>query len=300
MSCRATCTTTTPRSRRLRSSRCSRTHIYRLLPHKRVHTALAAKYVNGVQPSRIPATSQPLLRTLARPTSCEVNTASIETAYPELAGVTPEYIREHLLLTGPQCVFHLLECPINIFAKYRPPNRLLAAAACVHACPPKTSLPRELEIVVNDMVAAACPTHMLAVYSNTPSNTPSTTRRKVTLFPTHHLVLAAHCINLPRLPLSTATTSTKTTLPVIPLCLPSPETFALLQTYLYTKHTTSLLMALLPSNNAPDVLSLSRLAMMIHGIWRNACVLGVVDEQLFDTIDKAWDVVVNAMGQARS
>jgi hypothetical protein len=59
-------------------------------------------------------------------------------------------------------------------------------------------------------------------------------------------------------------------------------------------------MALLPSNNAPDVFSLSRLAMMIHGIWRNACVLGVVDEQLFDTIDKAWDVVVNAMGQARS
>jgi hypothetical protein len=74
-------------------------------------------------------------------------------------------------------------------------------------------------------------------------------KRKVTLFPTHHLVLTTHCTNLPLLPISKPDVTNDTVqLPIIPLCLPSPETFSILQSYLYTKRTNDLFAALLPAH----------------------------------------------------
>jgi hypothetical protein len=217
-----------------------------------------------------------------------------------------EYIRKNLSLAG---------------------TDMLAAVANVRAQPPSSSLPRELEIVVNDMVAAACPTHMLAIYSaGSRSGSAMSEKRKVTLFPTHHLILAAHCTNLPPtlLPASKpdVTTATSIKLPIVPLCLPSPETFSILQSYLYTKRIDTLFASLLPtppssfceptlasttrddmveslmhhlaaSGNLP---SLARYSMIINGVWRNACALGVRDEKLWDCVEAAWEVVVGAMG----
>src|ERR1700733_13490656 len=75
-------------------------------------------------------------------------------------------------------------------------------------------------------------------------------RSTVTLFPMHHLILTAHCTNLPSFPISRPN-STKDTvqLPVIPLCLPSLETYPILQSYLYTKCIGDLLRSLLPPSS---------------------------------------------------
>ena len=198
---------------------------------------------------------------------------------------------------------------------------MLAALANVHAQPPVSSLPRELEIVVNEMVAAHCPTHMLAIYSNSSA----AQKRKVTLFPTHHLVLAAYCNNLPALSTSSPDVTNSTVrIPVVPLCLPSPETFSILQSYLYTKRIDILLAALLPAppssladTNTPfsdmikhlvnhlaatgNVPALAQHAMVINGVWRNACALGVYDDKLWGAIAVAWGAVVGAidMGEAQ-
>ena len=196
---------------------------------------------------------------------------------------------------------------------------MLAAVANVHAHPPTSTLPRELEIVINDMVAAHCPTHMLAIYSISSV----TQKRKVTLFPTHHLVLATHCNNLPAFPASSPDATNSTVrVPVVPLCLPSPETFSILQSYLYTKRTDALLATLLPAPPSslsepgvplPDMISrlvhhlaatgdapaLARHAAIINGVWKNACALGVHDDKLWSAIKVAWEAVVGAIGMGK-
>ena len=159
----------------------------------------------------------------------------------------------------------------------------------VKASPPKHVLPKELDIIVND--ATCCPTHMLAVCSSSPQpNEP----RQITMYPTHHLVLASHCANLPPLPPSCpslpgpSSTSSTVTIPVVSLCIPSPPTFPLLHSYLYTKDVRHLVSALF-SLSDPD--APKRQAALIHGVWSNAYALGVVDENLFDVLDKAWALV---------
>lgn len=170
---------------------------------------------------------------------------------------------------------------------------LAASANVVQTAPPTNSLPTELEIVVNGMVAAACPTHMLAVYSNRPSDEVC----QVKLFPTHNIVLASHCANLrfPSPPRTQPVPSSSTTkLPVLPLRLPSAETFPILHSFLYTKDTDALLTSLIPRDLSLPMAALHS-ATLIHGVWQNACGLGVVEEKLWDTIEGAWDSVIRAM-----
>ena len=107
-------------------------------------------------------------------------------------------------------------------------------------------------------------------------------------------------------------------LPVVPMCLPSPETFSVLQSYLYTKRFDVLFSSLLPTpppfDNPnmpmPEMISrlarhlsatcgnlqLARHAMIINGLWRNVCALGVQDDRLWGAIEVAWEAVVDAMG----
>ncbi|TFK73526.1 hypothetical protein BDN72DRAFT_761686 [Pluteus cervinus] len=221
-----------------------------------------------------------LPRTLPRPAFREINVAAVTATYPELKGVVPQYIRDRLPVAG---------------------ARMLAAAASVQVSHPKNALPKELEIVMNDMVAAACPTHMFAIHGPTASTSTAggAPKRKVTLFPVHHIVFAAHCSNLPTMPVSAPHGDKTRTLPVVPLCLPSPDAFPLLQTYLYQKQPQALLASLVPASlDVSDALRLGHQAMVIHGLWRNACALGVVDSQLFDVIDRAWEVILVALQRA--
>ena len=46
---------------------------------------------------------------------------------------------------------------------------------------------------------------------------------------------------------------------------------------------------------AYDVQALLRYAMIVNGIWRNACALGVYDDKLWGAIDFAWGSLVGGM-----
>jgi len=241
-----------------------------LLAQKR-RIPLATKYnVNNngvVAPAKIS-----LPRTLPRPVLGEVDVSSLVDAYPNLAGIPADYIRDRLPLSTPS---------------------MRAALQAVEISVCKSSLPKELEILMNDVVAAACPTHMLAVYNDAPLALGQ--KRHVSLFPVHDLVLRVHCANLPLLPLSRpSASSSHATIPVVPLRLPSPETFPLLHAYLYTQQPTTLLASLAHPCDS-DLVQLATHASKIHGLWRNACMLGVVDPRLYDVIEASWETTLAAM-----
>ncbi|KAJ7792256.1 hypothetical protein B0H14DRAFT_3890079 [Mycena olivaceomarginata] len=211
---------------------------------------LATKYnvnTNGAAPPSTTRISLP--RTLPRPVLGEVDLTSLAHAYPNLAGVPAEYIRDLL--------------PASTSSMRAALQAVKTSGVC------SSSLPKELEIIMNDTVAAACPTHMLAVYNDAPLGFGQ--KRHVSLFPMHNLVLRTHCARLPTLPLSQPSTSSPSaTIPVVPFCLPSPETF-------------------------PAAAHLATHASKIHGLWRNACTLGVVDPQLYDVIEASWEHTLSAM-----
>jgi hypothetical protein len=165
---------------------------------------------------------------------------------------------------------------------------------------------------------------MFAVYSR---RTNIGSRRRVTLFPVHNIIFSTQCANLPQLPTPPKPTeplnSTEPftiTIPVVPVSIPSPQTFPQLSAYLYTHSTNDLMAYLLPPcpqgllpPNVDDtdpitlqqharrmaetytVQALLAQAMTINGFWRNVCALGVFDLGLWDTMDVAWEVILNAL-----
>ncbi|KAH9934221.1 uncharacterized protein B0H18DRAFT_547876 [Fomitopsis serialis] len=185
-----------------------------------------------------------LPRTLSRPAFTEVSRSAIATLEPELANVPIEFVRKHLAGQANEMLsaLSLLTYPTSL---------------------PKAHLPPTLDVPVRPTASSpprAFPTHMLAVSSsrgspsqpNTPtaasflaSNSPTST---VPLFPAHALVLAAYCPLLPQLPRSTGQRgNAAVSLPLVPLAVPSAETFHLLHAYLHTRRPDTLLAALLPS-----------------------------------------------------
>jgi hypothetical protein len=105
--------------------------------------------------------------------------------------------------------------------------------------PASNVLPKELAAVINDL-SSDMPTHMLAVYSRH-----AATKHRITLFP---IILATHCANLPILPASSVVrpqaTGSTISVPVVPLCIPTPDVFPQLLTFLYTKRIDHLLVSL--------------------------------------------------------
>ena len=178
---------------------------------------------------------------------------------------------------------------------------MLAALRNVQTRVSSSTLPSEVDVELSpesEEARANPPTHMLAVYSA--SSSPSSPgKTKVTLFPSHQLVFSGHCANLPALPSSQPSSSdTERRLPVVPFRLPVPAAFPLLYSYLYTKRADVLLGALEPEHES-DMASLTRTAALIQGLWQNTCVLGVVDNVLYDTLDFAWGRVMTALENAQ-
>ncbi|KAF8653622.1 hypothetical protein AX16_003774 [Volvariella volvacea WC 439] len=187
-----------------------------------------------------------LPKELARPEYQEVSRDAISAIDIELANTDLEYIREKLEELGPG---------------------MLKVLSSVKANPTRDALPKELSILVEDMTSGPPPTHMMAVYGAAPKSQPpgppSTTSgvapRKVTLFPAHSLIFAAHCSKLPPFPPSSVSAPfpdapNRLIVPVRPLCLPSPETYPQLSSYLYTKRVDILLNSLLPAPVPPPLL----------------------------------------------
>ncbi|KAH7928830.1 hypothetical protein BV22DRAFT_1058048 [Leucogyrophana mollusca] len=251
-----------------------------------------------------------LPRYLSRPEFREVSRETLRAVDPELtdSNTHPDYIREGLEHFGPA---------------------MLRVLSSVQAQPVTNVLPKELSIIINDL-SSDLPTHMLAVYARQ-STSSAAVKRRVTLFPTHNVVLAANCASLPTLPASIPVSASdmqnspaSINVPIVPLCIPSPETFPQLSTFLYTKRADHLLASLLPSSSLPlSLLSASPLpstgsvkqyatslatahtpqtllahAMSVNGLWRNVCALGVFDERLWDVMDIAWEVLLGALGVA--
>ncbi|KAF8577828.1 hypothetical protein K439DRAFT_1396231 [Ramaria rubella] len=226
-----------------------------------------------------------LPRHLKRPTFRDISPAALEAVDPDLKGVAMEYILQSLQAVGP---------------------RMLTVAATTTANPPRDRLPRELEVVINDLSAEA-PTHLFAIYS-TPTS-------QVALHPAHALVLAAHCSHLPTLlhskPTQPTSAGSTLTLPVVPLCLPHPATFPILLFYLYTKRREHLFASLLPmvSRDANEsieqlartlaatftVQALLSHAARIHGFWRNVATLGIFDDKLWQVMEMAWELLGRAL-----
>ncbi|KZV87977.1 hypothetical protein EXIGLDRAFT_751933 [Exidia glandulosa HHB12029] len=281
-------------------------------------------------------------RKLARPENKPVPKEALAAVDPTLADVPAASVQEKLLPLGTSLM--------TVLAKTR--------------AAPTSGLPQDIDVIVPQSEADSrtqLPTHMLAVHAKQPKLHTSRSgqpqlKRKVTLFPVHDLVLVAHCANLPTLPPSgsqllsepqpqeqpaaaagAADEASETApaapislkLPVVPLCLPSPPTFPILQSYLYTKRADSLLARLLPHvpgttpatssearpaitgdrvetmRNLVDSLSdrhapseLLKFALTTHGLWSNVCVLGVHDDRLWRVLDLAWEVLMGAMDAA--
>ncbi|KAH7104939.1 hypothetical protein BKA62DRAFT_430335 [Auriculariales sp. MPI-PUGE-AT-0066] len=205
-----------------------------------------------------------------------------------------------------------------------------ALAHALHAtrASPISALPTILDALISEDLRADMPSHFFAVYSKTSQSRPTQARRTVTIFPAHDAVFQAYCAKLapmppaaaipgPDTPLAADGRSIETTLPVVPLCLPSPRTFGLLQHYLYHNDPDALGASLLPalpataSESADRAQTIRDLAQQIaathgpakinehvlqaHGLWSNIVVLGITDEGLWTALDFFWAVLMSAL-----
>jgi hypothetical protein len=194
------------------------------------------------------------------------------------------------------------------------------------------TLPATVEVLVKD---GSCdpPTHMFAVWSQTPPNVASSSKARVTLYPVHDLVVASHFAHLPQLPPPVPSESDKPaglnsdgsliapyrlTLPVVPLCVPDLDAFALLSAFAYTRDPDGVLRALVPpmptgpqssipiggdaKTRSAHVLAesystqeLMRYTIAVNALWRDACALGEYDPRLWAAMDAAWAVILRAI-----
>ncbi|KAF9485663.1 hypothetical protein BDN70DRAFT_795358 [Pholiota conissans] len=186
---------------------------------------------------------------------------------------------------------------------------------------PKDRIPQEMTVETTDM-NDFLPTHMLAVFAPpTTAKEDGSSPRRVTVFPTHSLVLLANCANLSKPPdviPPPPMGETQVVLPVWSICLPVPHFFPPLLTYLYTKQQSSILRSFLPSPPPPDLMTsdeklrafamhlattftVQALLKSIHsmnGLWQNVCALGVNDDALWDAMDIVWQTLLTALAIA--
>ncbi|KAH8984848.1 hypothetical protein EDB92DRAFT_1936459 [Lactarius akahatsu] len=250
-----------------------------------------------------------LPRTLNRPAFTEVQRDAILAVEPNLGQVPFEYIRKGLHARGEELM-------ASINAAKVPPQL------------PRTRLPASFDIAPTH--GTPPPTHILAVQSSPSSGRPVSDA--VFLVPTHHIVLAAHCAHIPRLPVSRPQTrsSGAFAVPVMPLVVPHAEAFAPLHAFLVAHRLDRLMANLLPvppamlaatrtggasaaagpfahvsapqvatylaASAAGDKMSaLMALTRTVSAIWRNACALGVFDRDLWAALDFSWEVILGAM-----
>ena len=185
-----------------------------------------------------------------------------------------------------------------------------------------SALPKTLTINLNGQTSMP-PTHMAAIYSSAPSGSEP---RRVMMYPIHQSILSLYCANLPVLASSVASPLTDSEssyeVPVVPLALPNPESFPFLTQFLYLKDAHTLFEAFLsltPSKGIPIDLdqparydafvaeystilaqnyTMQRLASQaakVHGLWRNACALGISDIDLQAFFDLAWEILMKAL-----
>ena len=195
---------------------------------------------------------------------------------------------------------------------------------------PRSRLPSAFDVAPKH--GTPPPTHILAVQSSPSSGRPASDT--VFLVPTHHIVLAANCAHIPRMPVSRPQTRSNGALvvPMMPLVVPHAEAFAPLHAFLVAHRLDRLMATLLPvpptmlatsrsrggsassaagpfahvsapqvatylaASAAGDKMSaLMALTRTVSAIWRNACALGIFDRDLWAALDFSWEVILGAM-----
>ncbi|KAK0484466.1 hypothetical protein IW261DRAFT_1330084 [Armillaria novae-zelandiae] len=249
---------------------------------------------------------------LARPHYSEVSPSAIEAVSPELAGVSPEYIRRSLRSETPQML-----AGISALAPSHLPTRI-----------PKSHLPGALSIPVRSSSPSSrlFPTHVLAVSST------KTSSEHCMIFPIHALVLAAHCAHLPAIPPAQShhTNQSLVRLPVLPFALPSPPAFGIIHNFIYTHRLEPVFRSLLPvpagffqsithetvldtlesreaciqlsaylcSQEQGDLQKLTTHAVHVKELWQNMVALGIYSPDLWDAVDLAWRIIIGALAIA--
>jgi hypothetical protein len=258
---------------------------------------------------------------LGRPDEKEISVDVLRSIDPVLAEVPVDYIRDHLADIGPEYVVFIYSSS-TIYADHL--LRIIKNLKLAHICLPTsaTRLPSELEVIVDDLVTDL-PSHILAIV---PRASSSNGGRRIALHLTHSIVLGTHCASLPpnvfdRKAIRTVEDSTNLTVPVIPLSLPHVESFPLLHFYLYTKNHIGLITSLIqlpptalglvpsaagmPKQSTGDIAhklarmftptALGDIVARTHGVWANACALGVYDDNLWTAIDFCWTLATEAL-----
>jgi hypothetical protein len=184
-----------------------------------------------------------------------------------------------------------------------------------------STLPETLAVDINGL-STLPPTHMAAVYSSRPSGPEP---RRVMMYPVHQSILSLYCANIPVLPTSPplpTNSEASYEIPVVPIALPNPESFPFLTQFLYLKDVQPLFdafLSLTPASGIPGDLhqperydafvaeyalilaqnyTMQRLAsqaVRVHGLWRNACALGISDIDLQGFFNLAWEIHMQAL-----
>ncbi|KAH8835836.1 hypothetical protein DL96DRAFT_1702795 [Flagelloscypha sp. PMI_526] len=135
-------------------------------------------------------------------------------------------------------------------------------------------LPQEITVNFLDHPTPR-PTHCLAIHAARNGNA------KVFVYNVQANILARHCTKLPALPFSPSSGSK--TLPLTPLCLPSPESFGLLLSYIYTND----LVAFRRVWVTKDVSTRKALALLAFELLQNCIVLGFQDREVLKILGDA-------------
>ncbi|GBE89777.1 hypothetical protein SCP_1701020 [Sparassis crispa] len=214
----------------------------------------------------------------------------------------------------------------------------------VRCDPPKTVLRKVKGMSVPDSRLAECPTHIFAVYGPSWGSTSPAdrylqklrARRLVTYYPIHALMFLAHCGNLPPIedyrlrlailhvtpPTATVEAASIIRVPLVPIYVPAPVAFQLLEHYIYFSNVPHLEAELLPSElppppRAPGIIShddrvaayayalatqqdmtinrLSRHAKLVYRLYQNVVWLAVKDSGLWAAINFTWESLTSAM-----
>ncbi|KAG9102847.1 hypothetical protein FRC06_000961 [Ceratobasidium sp. 370] len=233
-----------------------------------------------------------------------VDPRSIESLDPELRGVPVEYVAHKLRSIGPELM--------SALSYVTPPQTAYTAA----------NMPAWVDVRVSSRLPSleSLPSHVLCVV-NPQSKQPGQ------LLPAHALIYAAHCAHFPRLSRAAPhvdSASKSARLAVVPIYVPSPTTFPLLHSYLYTKRAERLLATLAPLSSsalaaipvghqgATNTLSALGRAMaeafplptlvehaaVVHGVWANVMQLGIEDEVLWWALETAWEIITSGIALA--
>lgn len=68
--------------------------------------------------------------------------------------------------------------------------------------------------------------------------------------------------------------------------------------YLYMQDADALRRSLLPAGWERDVRGVMGAVRRVHGVWADACALGVVGAEVYDVLEEVWQVVLSALARA--